>query len=157
MCIPKYFANVPADLALASVLSLRQSKIFDTAFTTTTKQDGPAYILTGKIYEFSVDETMVTYCCSVFGSLFWHAGFPAGSSTNRIGVGLSLADNETGKVVWEKNFYEERSQVIGLYYNSTRELGMFPEIYGDMMAQAADEIEVAVRNYESKKSASAKQ
>jgi len=95
---------------------------------------------------------MTTYCCSVFGAFFWYAGLPAGSSTNRIGVELSLADNETGEVVWGKTFYEERSQIIGLYYNSTRELGMFPEIYGDMMAQAADEIEVAVRNYEAKKS-----
>jgi len=41
--------------------------------------------------------------------------------------------------------------LLGYYYNSTRELGAFPEIYARLMNQAAEQIAEAIKKHESAK------
>lgn len=149
--VNSYRVDVSNDLANATILSLDKTGVFSSVSSSPTLKNAPGYTLSGSVYNFSVRETMTTYCCSFFGAILYFVGLPAGSSTNRIGVELTLTDNETNEIVWRSRLYDEEKMLLGIYYNSTRELGAFPQIYTRLINRAAPQIATAVKNYEAKK------
>lgn len=146
--VGSYSANVATDLTNAAIMSLKKSGVFSSVSSAPTPMIPRGYTLQGQICNFSVKEYMTTYCLSFFGSLLYFVGLPSGSSTNRIGLDLTLKDNATNAIVWSSCLYDEKKMLLGLYYNSTRELGAFPEIYANLMNQAATEISDAIKKYE---------
>jgi len=149
--VSSYYAQVANALTNACILSLNKAGVFSSVSATPTPRAPSGYTLSGSVYNFSIHEYYTTYCISFFGSIPPIIGLPCGSSTNRIGLELTLKDNTSNKIIWRSRLYDEEKMLLGYYYNSTRELGAFPEIYARLMNQAAEQIAEAIKKHESAK------
>ncbi|MCP4176920.1 MAG: hypothetical protein GY756_04065 [bacterium] len=98
-----HFQFVPTrDLAKASFVSLKESKLFNSVLYATGPNIGKdtTFTFTGDILSTYHNQKALTYCLSVFGSLFWFVGAPAGITINELEVNFMLINNKTNKIVW---------------------------------------------------------
>lgn len=91
------------DFAKASAEELNNSKIFKESFFTYKPGDGEL-LLRGTIKSTKYRCTIITYGLSIYGSLLWFIGFPAGTYENELELTLQLVDQKEQRVLWEKDY-----------------------------------------------------
>lgn len=142
-----YKIDVPYDLTNATIFSFKNSG----AFPNTVRKDSPltqaGYTLSGDVYDFGSRHHVISYGLSIYASVAWLLAAPTGTSTNRIGIDLTLFDNTSGTKIWSERIYKKSTFVRGLYYNQ-RPNSRFPRLYAQIMEQAITHASAAVAQYE---------
>jgi hypothetical protein len=105
------------DLAKAAVRSFEVSGLFDRVyFTFGGEAENADLVLQGVARRTQYHGKIISYGLSVWGPALWFIGLPAGTSTNRLEIALSLTNQER-KEVWSYTFSGDESITQGLYYN----------------------------------------
>ena len=136
LTINKYDVTPSEDLAKATAMSLRHSKLFENSyFTMGGEKKNADFLLSGEIKEMKYEGKMFSYCLSIFGPILWYVGAPAGVSENKIGVALRLTDKK-GTELWSYSFDKEDSVVQWLYAGIGDDCIKFSSLYQKAMNEA---------------------
>ena len=115
--IGSYEFQLDEDLAKAAVRSLDVSGLFDRVyFTFGGEAENADLVLQGVARRTQYHGKIISYGLSVWGPMLWFIGLPAGTSTNRFEITLSLTNHQREEV-WSYTFSGDESITQGLYYN----------------------------------------
>ena len=101
-----------------------------------------AYVCELTLRKFEYDGTAITYGLSVYGSLLWMLGLPAGTSTCDVEAEMALRD-PGGAAVWSGFLRGSDSVTQGLYYSMGRDAIGFATVIEREMQRLLPEIERA--------------
>lgn len=140
LSVPKYDTTPTEDLAKATAVSFRHSKLFrNVFFTMGGEQEKADFLLHGRIKEMSYKGKIFTYGLSIYGPLFWLFGAPAGMSENKLSIELSMTD-KSGKNIWDWSMTAEDSIVQWMYYRMGHDVRMYSYLYQDGMNRALENL-----------------
>jgi hypothetical protein len=129
------------DLAKAAAYSLKKSGLFSEAFFSYgADKDKADYVLEGEILSTKYDGKIITYGFSVYGSLFWLVGLPAGTSNNELSLSFKLKDSKTNQVLWKNQYDLKNSMLQGAYYNWGRDVKSYSSMMEEIMNKVVQDI-----------------
>ena len=100
--LSQFYFNPSEDLAAASALSLKASKLFSRVERVRDpRKCDCTYLWRTKLRNTYYRGYIMTYCLSVFVPPFWVIGFPDALSTAELDIDFELVERATGKVVWQ--------------------------------------------------------
>ncbi len=127
------------DLAAASVLGLKASKLFEqVSLARSTTQAGDAeFLWRGTLTDSTYSGALLTYGITYFAApVLWAVGAPEGVSRNTLGVRFELISRATGKVVWSYDYLGTDSVVHWIYARVGKDTSLYPELMRRAMNQA---------------------
>ena len=130
----RFHFNPSLDLAEASVLSLKASRLFGRVeLADSAGRTDAEYLWRGSVNNTFYSGAMLTYCISYFLSpALWAVGAPEGVSRNALGVSFELVERATGRIVWRYDYDGEDYIVHWIYAR----IGKDVSLYADLMRQA---------------------
>ena len=102
------------DIAKATAEEINHSGIFKETFFSNRANDGDL-VLQGTIISTKYDGKILSYGLSAYGPMFWLLGLPAASVSNELVLQFKLEDRKNKKVIWQKNYTENVSQLSWIY------------------------------------------
>jgi len=127
------------DLATASALSLKASKLFEqVSIARSAAQAGDAeYLWRGTLTDSTYSGALLTYGITYFlAPVLWTVGAPEGVSRNTLGVHFELVERATGKAVWSYDYLGTDSVVHWIYARVGKDVSLYPELMRRAMNQA---------------------
>ena len=140
--IAEYEMDASKDVALAVADEFKRSRLFPNAFFSYGGDVAGAYVCELTLRKFEYDGTAITYGLSVYGSLLWMLGLPAGTSTCDVEAEMALRD-PGGAAVWSGFLRGSDSVTQGLYYSMGRDAIGFATVIEREMQRLLPEIERA--------------
>ena len=99
--LSQFYFNPSEDLAAASAVSLKTSKLFAKVERVRDPNNcNCTYLWRTKLRNTYYRGHIITYCLSIFVPPLWVIGFPDALSTAELDVDFELVERATGRVVW---------------------------------------------------------
>ena len=138
--IDEYELALDEDLAKAAARSLEESGLFERVYFTFGGETREAdLVLRGTAVRTTYDGRIFSYGLSAAGPAIWFLGLPAGTSTNRLELGLSLSDAD-GREVWSYAWSGRHSITQGFYYNWGNDALHFASLFARAMNDALQDL-----------------
>lgn len=131
------------DFAKALAEELSNSCIFKESYFSYTKKDTDI-ICSGSVLDTNYHVKIYSYGLSVFSSLFWLLGLPAGSVENALAVKLYCTNISSGKKILEKVYTAKPYKVINNVYSQKSNFHypvMLQEVYKEFIADLQAKME----------------
>lgn len=127
--------DMPLEKSLGS--ELMSFNVFRNIVYSENKSDTDYYIQ-GHLLSSHWEQKMLTYCLSVYGSIFWFLGAPSFIITNDLSIRLELVDNKTKKQVMSKIYtapkYTHLEWFYTIWFMNSEDMfnydNMLREVYG---------------------------
>jgi hypothetical protein len=85
--------------------------------------EGHALLLSGTLRETPLRHSVTSFCLGIFGVLLWFLPVPMSKTTAGIELDLQLAEQPSGRIVWEHTLSSEIHRYISLYTSSAMVYG----------------------------------
>ena len=126
------------DLARSAVQELQASGLFKEVFYSERPSTEGDLVLVGEVKSTQLNQKIISYGLSVYASLFWLIGLPAGTVQNDLIVKLSLEEKATKATVWSKEFTRSYDAWSWLY--SMKSFFEFDNLYRDLLKSAVEDM-----------------
>lgn len=114
----------PNSFPKAIAEDLASTGLFDAVdFVGKANSEGYRYVLSGVLNGSEFRTTVTSYGLGMAGVLLWFLPIPMQKTTGSIDVELTLTDQETGKVIWQKHVEESLHRYVMLYTGSSMVYG----------------------------------
>lgn len=127
------------DLAAASIMSLKASKLFDqvSAARSAAKAGDVEFLWRGTLTDSTYSGALLTYGITYFAApVLWAVGAPEGVSRNTLGVRFELVETATGNVVWSYDYLGSDRIVHWIYARVGKDTSLYPELMRRAMNRA---------------------
>lgn len=129
--------NVSENLARLLVGEARKLGLFESVIFTPTPLESKAdLILSGEIHSTLYEGKTYSYGLSFLGPALWCLGLPAGSSYNKLSIGLYLMKKDTGERIWSYSIDKEKTVRQGLYHNWGKDVNSFAVLMEEGIKEA---------------------
>lgn len=127
-----YHFEPSEDFPKALIKELELNEIFNEVFFTFRKNEPDVDLyIKGEIHNTKYKAKVFTYGLSVYGSVLWLIGLPAGQAKNNLSLKIKLIQADTQKELWSHEVKGEWKKTIGYYYNWGDEFDGYPLILND--------------------------
>ena len=105
------------------------------------KKGSSDIIINGKIINTKYSGTSISYGLSLYGSLLWFVGFPAGTVNNELSIQLSCTDIKTNQLLFSKTYLAPRYSKIAWIYSLPNDFN-----YSSMLKRLYKQFVLDLRN-----------
>ena len=114
--------NPSVDFANALLQEMKQNNFFsDVSMVQQNYSNNADLIVTGKIYQASIDTKITAYVLSIFGIFPWIAGLPQGKVYNELNVQYEMRRTYDNAVVWKCEVKGVRNKFFALFNNYSKD------------------------------------
>jgi hypothetical protein len=132
------------DLAKAAVEEMNSSRIFKEVFFSHRASEG-TLVMQGTINSTKYSGKIFSYGLSAYGPILWLIGLPATTVNNDLDVTLSLRNQTTNAILWEKNYKRKKGHVSWIY--AVKSDFLYADLYKDILVEAMRDIRNAAPNF----------
>jgi len=102
------------DFARAIVDEFQAAKVFrEVGYGASDKPSD--YIISGKILNTTLNDTLYSYGVSLGSIFFWAVGLPAGSITNDLSLEVAVTDTKSGEIAFTKVYTADSWKIYWIY------------------------------------------